>query len=467
MNDLIIKGTGNSRYLKSNISPETTLQELIEMLNNGMFPFDFNGLNPAGIEEMGTPLNTATVLKDETAALYGLDGTAVPDDVFKKIPGIATVYLDNFYTAFGIVNAGNISPLSVARYSMAAIAIPGAFAIFAGGYVNTSSGSTNVDAYSPELVRTQPSGLAAAKINSGAALAGNYALFAGTDYRDATVDAYNEDLLHSNPAQLDDGVSDLAAASAGGYALFAGGRRSSSTYSYDIDVYSSDLIHSNTSSVRLGSGTSNLAAGSIGNYAVFAGGRTSSGATANTRAFSSDLVETSMTALSKARMDALAEKAGNYLVISSGSSVIVADAYSTDLVHVNVAEGSLAPGASTSLNGYALFSNAQELDAYDSELILTTPTMLSAAVQGPAAATIGESALFAGEADEVGVVNNITEGYEVQFTIPKFTRYKFNSYHDVPQTTLVDIEWKSVSPSSGLFGYMQIGGFTLSGLFNG
>ena len=466
MNDLIIKGTGNSRYLKSNISPDTTLQELIEMLNNGTFPFDFNGMNPAGIEEMGTPLNTATVLKDETAALYGLDGTAVPDDVFKKIPGIATVYLDNFYTAFGIVNAGNISPLSVARYSMAAIAIPGAFAIFAGGYVNTSSGSTNVDAYSPELVRTQPSGLAAAKINSGAALAGNYALFAGTDYRDETVDAYNEDLLHTNPTPLDDGVSDLAATSVGGYALFAGGRRSSSTYSYDIDVYSIDLIHSNTSSVRLGSGTSNLAAGSIGDYAVFAGGRTSSGATANTRAFSSDLVTTSMTALSEARMDVLAEKAGNYLVISGSSSVIVADAYSTDLVRVNVAEGTGA-GASTSLNGYALFSSAQELRAYDSELILTTPTMLSAALRGPAAATIGESALFAGEADEVGVVNNITEGYEIQFTIPKFTQYKFNGYHDVPQTTLVDIEWKSVSPSSGLSGYMQIGGFTLSGLFNG
>lgn len=35
----------------------------------------------------GTPLNTATLLQDATAALYGLPSTAVPDDVFAAIPG--------------------------------------------------------------------------------------------------------------------------------------------------------------------------------------------------------------------------------------------------------------------------------------------------------------------------------------------------------------------------------------------
>jgi len=38
-------------------------------------------------EEEGTPLNKATLLKDTTAALYGLSGDAVPDDVFAAIPG--------------------------------------------------------------------------------------------------------------------------------------------------------------------------------------------------------------------------------------------------------------------------------------------------------------------------------------------------------------------------------------------
>lgn len=66
MRDLIIKGTGNSRFLKSNIPTSTTLQELIAMLNGGTFPIDLNGLNQEGIQQQGTPINTATLLADDT-----------------------------------------------------------------------------------------------------------------------------------------------------------------------------------------------------------------------------------------------------------------------------------------------------------------------------------------------------------------------------------------------------------------
>lgn len=38
--------------------------------------------------EAGTPLNKRTLLTDETAAIYGLDDTAVPDDVFAALPGV-------------------------------------------------------------------------------------------------------------------------------------------------------------------------------------------------------------------------------------------------------------------------------------------------------------------------------------------------------------------------------------------
>ena len=72
MQDLIIKGTGNSRFLKSNIPTNTTLQELIAMLNNGTFPIDLNGLNQEGIQQQGTPINTATLLADDTANTLGL-----------------------------------------------------------------------------------------------------------------------------------------------------------------------------------------------------------------------------------------------------------------------------------------------------------------------------------------------------------------------------------------------------------
>lgn len=41
--------------------------------------------------EQGTPLSKATLLDDDTAALYGLTGDAVPDDVLKKLSVVAMV----------------------------------------------------------------------------------------------------------------------------------------------------------------------------------------------------------------------------------------------------------------------------------------------------------------------------------------------------------------------------------------
>lgn len=67
MQDMIIAGTGNSRYLKSSIDADITLAELVSMLRAGTFPFDFNGINPAGITQDGTPLNAATLLSNDTA----------------------------------------------------------------------------------------------------------------------------------------------------------------------------------------------------------------------------------------------------------------------------------------------------------------------------------------------------------------------------------------------------------------
>ena len=82
MENLVPLGTGNSRFMKSNIPANTTLAQLIQMLNNGTFPYDVGSINLAGISQQGTPLNKATLLQDATAALYGLTPTAVPDDVF-------------------------------------------------------------------------------------------------------------------------------------------------------------------------------------------------------------------------------------------------------------------------------------------------------------------------------------------------------------------------------------------------
>lgn len=87
MEDSIIKGTGNSRYLKSSLEGIDSWEDFKAALLAGTLPIDLNGINENGFQKLGTALNKGNLLKDETAALYGLDGTAVPDDVFNELYG--------------------------------------------------------------------------------------------------------------------------------------------------------------------------------------------------------------------------------------------------------------------------------------------------------------------------------------------------------------------------------------------
>lgn len=90
MQDLVALGTGNSRLMKSNISPSTTLSELISMLNNGTFPYDIGPLNAAGISQRGTALNKANLLTDATASLIGLSSDATPNDAFQTLRNLVS-----------------------------------------------------------------------------------------------------------------------------------------------------------------------------------------------------------------------------------------------------------------------------------------------------------------------------------------------------------------------------------------
>ncbi len=85
MKDFIIKGNGNSRYLKSSLEGITTWEQFRAALAAGTLPIDLNGINPEGFQQLGDPLNKATLLKDDTAALLGLGTDAVPDDAWQKI----------------------------------------------------------------------------------------------------------------------------------------------------------------------------------------------------------------------------------------------------------------------------------------------------------------------------------------------------------------------------------------------
>ena len=89
MQDGIMKGTGNSRYLKSIadfLTQYPTYQEFAAALAAGTLPVDLNGINETGWEQLGTALNKANLLSDETAALFpGLPENPMPNDVFGKI----------------------------------------------------------------------------------------------------------------------------------------------------------------------------------------------------------------------------------------------------------------------------------------------------------------------------------------------------------------------------------------------
>lgn len=89
MKDLVTKGTGNSRYMKSAIGASETWEQAREKLRNGTFPFDLNGLNEAGIEQMGMALSKQNLLSDETAASLGLSGDPTVNDAFGALDYVA------------------------------------------------------------------------------------------------------------------------------------------------------------------------------------------------------------------------------------------------------------------------------------------------------------------------------------------------------------------------------------------
>ena len=89
MKDMIPKGTGNSRFLRSVSNFKAiypTYDDFVNALVAGNLPVDFNGINEAGIQQVGTSLNKANLLTDETAAALGLDSDdPTVDEAFGRL----------------------------------------------------------------------------------------------------------------------------------------------------------------------------------------------------------------------------------------------------------------------------------------------------------------------------------------------------------------------------------------------
>lgn len=88
MTDGIIKGTGNSRFLKvppNALTLYPTWEAAAEAMIAGTFPIDLNGVNPAGWDVQGDKLNKATLLTDALCTALGLPDTATPAQAMEKL----------------------------------------------------------------------------------------------------------------------------------------------------------------------------------------------------------------------------------------------------------------------------------------------------------------------------------------------------------------------------------------------
>lgn len=97
MQDLEIKGTGNSRFLKSSVPATTTWEDFLTMLRAGNLPIDLTGLNSAGIiTQNPSAYNKANVLPDDVCDALGIDAnTSEVKDAFLSLNTKLSDFIDN------------------------------------------------------------------------------------------------------------------------------------------------------------------------------------------------------------------------------------------------------------------------------------------------------------------------------------------------------------------------------------
>lgn len=88
MTDGIIKGTGNSRFLKGPANAAALYPDFESFRDAwaaGTLPIDLNGINPAGWETQGMALNKANLLTDALCNALGLPTAATPTQAMEKL----------------------------------------------------------------------------------------------------------------------------------------------------------------------------------------------------------------------------------------------------------------------------------------------------------------------------------------------------------------------------------------------
>ena len=102
MTDTVLRGTGNSRSLRSVpnfLTLYPSYNAFAQALVQGTLPIDLGALNSAGLTRRGTDLNKSNILTDATATGMGLTSSATPNQAFAKLRALIKAAQDDADTA--------------------------------------------------------------------------------------------------------------------------------------------------------------------------------------------------------------------------------------------------------------------------------------------------------------------------------------------------------------------------------
>ena len=298
---------------------------------------------------------------------------------------------------------GMAAALSVARYDVRTATV-GNYALFAGGLKPGLFSVKTVDAYNTSLTKSTPAEMTWERGYHASAAIEGYALFAGGEQRTTSgsqflwsTDVYNASLTLSRAPDLSDpgGVLNMGAAVVGNYALFAGGMADGrGNASVKVNVYDTSLTHTMATNLN-GKPREYVRGASVGNYALFAGGKDTYYGYYNVDAYDASLTRTAAPYLTRADNRDAAATVGNYAVFVGGT--VSADIYDASLTRTAAAILSTERTglAATTVGNYAIFSGGGVADFCDASL---TRSSIDTSMTGynMGAATIGDYALFAG-----------------------------------------------------------------------
>lgn len=320
-----------------------------------------------------------------------------------------------------LVRYGNATPLPVPANNLIGVSV-GNYALIAGGYNETAwTHVKTVTTYNANLVRGTAPEMTSNHMSGATASVGNYGLLAAGGTNTASsihygVDAYSNNLVKSNPTGLSSKRSFLAGASNASYALFAGGKSGTNELNR-VESYSASLVKG-TATELSSTSSAYLAGARVGNYALFAGGvYLSTSSLKVVDAYNNNLVKSRITDLSTGRYQLVGESVGNYALFAGGCSCNLegsitslyntVDAYNSDLVHTTATSLSAQRYdlMHAGVEGFAVFAGGKKdtnnnasaaVDSYNADLVRSNPSSLSAARIEGAYASTGNYALFAG-----------------------------------------------------------------------